>query len=125
MSLFKKTTNKTANKCYLNISYDDKEKAKFLGAKWDADEVQWYAINTTKEDFMCQFKRVNKKDGKFYMMNDDEFKIKQIEDEIVNIERCIRHHDNADITIPDYALQQKLEKELEILYAELEQLQAQ
>jgi hypothetical protein len=35
----------TENRIYLSVSYDDKNEAKQLGAKWDKDKKQWYAPN--------------------------------------------------------------------------------
>ena len=32
---------------YLNVCYDDKDNAKFLGAWWDADKKKWYAPNNS------------------------------------------------------------------------------
>ena len=30
------------DKLYINCSYKDKDEAKLLGAKWDADKRKWY-----------------------------------------------------------------------------------
>ena len=34
---------------YLNVGFKDKDEAKKLGAKWDANAKKWYAINNDKE----------------------------------------------------------------------------
>lgn len=38
-----------ASRVYLNVSYAQKDKAKALGAKWDAYERRWYAMPDTVE----------------------------------------------------------------------------
>lgn len=43
---YKKITN---TEIYLNISYEDKDHAKLLGAKWDKDERKWYGYIYNKE----------------------------------------------------------------------------
>ena len=36
----------TVKKVFLNVPFDDKDKAKALGARWDGDKKQWYIMNT-------------------------------------------------------------------------------
>ena len=38
-------TAPTENRIYLTVSYDNKDEAKQLGAKWDKDKKKWYAPN--------------------------------------------------------------------------------
>jgi hypothetical protein len=37
---------------YLNVSYDQKDHAKSLGAKWDAQKKKWYAPDETFTDLI-------------------------------------------------------------------------
>ena len=37
---------------YLNVSYDQKEHAKSLGAKWDAQKKKWYAPDESFTDLI-------------------------------------------------------------------------
>lgn len=37
---------------YLNVSYDQKDHAKSLGAKWDAQKKKWYAPDDTFTDLI-------------------------------------------------------------------------
>lgn len=43
----KEETRKECNRVYLNVSYADKDDAKYLGAWWDADKKKWYAPNSS------------------------------------------------------------------------------
>jgi ribonuclease HI len=36
------------NKIYLNVSYNDKDDAKFLGARWDINKKKWYTLDNNK-----------------------------------------------------------------------------
>ena len=71
LSKFKKNTNKHCNgrcfdcvekrkeeeiksvieqtRVYLNVSYDNKDDAKLLGAKWNPEKKKWYALNNSAE----------------------------------------------------------------------------
>lgn len=44
----KKKTPLDEKKIYLQVSYTDKDMAKSLGAKWDAFEKKWFAVNDHK-----------------------------------------------------------------------------
>lgn len=42
-------------KVYLNVSFNDKDKAKALGAKWDVEQKSWYAPNETYTELIKLF----------------------------------------------------------------------
>lgn len=39
---------KSVSRIYLDIAYEDKDRAKQAGARWDADKRQWYMMSTNK-----------------------------------------------------------------------------
>ncbi len=41
------TTAKAPKKMWLNVPFDDKDEAKKLGARWDGDKKQWYALSNS------------------------------------------------------------------------------
>jgi len=48
LAVKKNNTPLNEKKIYLQVSYADKDEAKSLGAKWDALEKKWYAVNDHK-----------------------------------------------------------------------------
>ena len=36
---------KTVKKIYIKVSFDEKDEAKKLGAKWDGDKKSWYIMS--------------------------------------------------------------------------------
>ena len=59
---------------YLNVDFKDKDEAKKLGAKWDANAKKWYAINNDKE-LINNDKDIKNQEEK----NKKESKIKNVE----------------------------------------------
>tara|TARA_B110001450_G_scaffold242940_1_gene253739 strand:- start:273 stop:1091 length:819 start_codon:yes stop_codon:yes gene_type:complete len=47
-----------SNNNYINISYNDKDKAKELGAKWDKNKKLWYYDNNISEDNIEKLKNL-------------------------------------------------------------------
>jgi ribonuclease HI len=49
---------KTKPKIYLKVSYQQKDEAKALGARWDATKKQWYIFddNKNKEELLAKYK---------------------------------------------------------------------
>ena len=60
-------------KTYIDIVYQEKDDAKFLGARWDADVKKWYITTNNKNEFYDNLLKVGIKDGKRYLMTDEEF----------------------------------------------------
>ncbi len=48
----KEEARKESNRIDLNVSYADKDDAKYLGAWWDAEKKKWYAPNSSYKDKM-------------------------------------------------------------------------
>lgn len=40
------------NRVYLNVSFDEKDEAKALGAKWDPEDREWYFVERTQINFL-------------------------------------------------------------------------
>ncbi len=52
-----KITKTVPKKVYLNVSYDDKNKVKSLGARWDKDKKKWYTYsNNNNFEELSRFK---------------------------------------------------------------------
>lgn len=74
-----------AERVYLKIKYDDKNRAKECGAKWDGINKDWYVAN--KELFMLKFTRRTKLQRKLDKLHQDRNKRLQ----------SIAHNKNEDI----------------------------
>lgn len=44
---------------YINVSYDEKEKAKSLGAKWDPQKKKWYAPDSSFVQLLEEYAEVS------------------------------------------------------------------
>ena len=53
---------KTQAKIFVDVSFQRKEKAKELGAKWDKDEKRWYITQGTYHKFMCDLNGITEKE---------------------------------------------------------------
>jgi len=89
---------------YLPVGYDDRKKAKELGAQWDGHG--WYVPEYAEELFLLKYLRQTKLQRKR----------QQIYDRIDETERRLRHNQNEDITIPNKDLHDRYKKQLKELY---------
>jgi hypothetical protein len=108
----KQNQNIEKQRNYIDIKYDDKEKAKSSGAKWDKVMKSWY-ITTNVDEFM----------EKFNYESDDDL-IKKYKKRIEYCLNAIRQNDNADISIPDYKYQNELKQEINNLEYEIDYIKS-
>ncbi|MFK5948981.1 MAG: DUF5710 domain-containing protein [Methylococcales bacterium] len=45
------------SRIYLNVPYSQKDEAKALGAKWDANKKRWYASNNLDDSLFKKWKQ--------------------------------------------------------------------